>query len=87
MDEIRAHQILQTEELQRVLDQTHKDVSERVNSVRARKILEHNAKTNVLPANFGEGDFVLVRRAQKNKGHELPFLWKAPRGIVRALSK
>lgn len=60
----------------------HKDVSVLFSAARAKQITTNNAKTNVFPANFGFGDFLLVRPAQKNKGHKLNFSWKGPRRIV-----
>ena len=86
-EEVRATQVLRVEELQAVLERMHKDVAERVNQARAKAILKHNMNTNVLPANFQIGDFVLVREAQVSKGHKLQFLWKEPRRVTRAVSK
>lgn len=40
-----------------------------------------NRKTNVHPAHFSVGDFVIMRRAQK-KGHKLSFLYRDPRRFV-----
>lgn len=85
--ELRMRQITEIDKLQTSLDEMHKDVGERLDAARAREIIKHNAKTNVLPANFTVGDFVLVRRAQKNKGHKLQFLWRGPRRITKAISK
>lgn len=84
--EVRARQVIVIDRVQAALNDMHKDVSERCDSARARQILKHNAKTNVLPANFAVGDMVLVRRAQK-KGHKLQFVWKGPRRISRVKSK
>ena len=62
------------------MENLHKVVSERMAAARAKNILRHNEKTNVLPANFEVGDFVLVRRAQ-SKSHNLSFKWRGPRRI------
>lgn len=86
-EDIRVRQVTNIDEVQKALDAMHKDVNERVDAERARQILKHNAKTNVLPANFTVGDFVLVRRAQKCKGHKLQFLWRGPRRITTAINK
>ena len=87
LDEVRAAQILEVETLQEALDGMHKEVAERVSQARAKAILKHNMETNVLPANFHEGDFVLVRKAQISKGHKLQFLWMGPKRVVRTVSK
>lgn len=73
-DESRVQQIIEIDRLQSALDEMHKDVSTRVDAARARQVLRHNSKTNVLPANFRAGDIVLVRRAQQTKGHKLRFV-------------
>ncbi len=64
----------------------HKDISEKVTRERARHMKAHNHKCGVLPVNFQEGDFVLVRRAQR-KGHKLSFAWRCPRRIVAVKSR
>ena len=86
-EEVRAAQVLKVEELQAALEGMHKEVAEGVNQARAKAILKHNMNTNVLPANFQIGDFVLVREAQVSKGHKMQFLWKGPRKVTRAVSK
>lgn len=45
----------------------------------------HNQKTNVLPCNFQNGDYVLVRRATGG-GHKLRYLWVGPFRIKGAKS-
>ena len=42
---------------------------------------KHNARTKIQAANFGRGDFVLVRRGQ-HEGHKLKFVWRGPRRIT-----
>lgn len=64
-DEIRARQVIQVNNIQSSLEEMHEDVSEKNFTACAKKILKHNSKTNILPANFVVGDMVLVHRAQK----------------------
>ena len=85
-DEIKLRQILNIDELQISLSNMHKDVKQRTDATRALQTLKHNAKTNVVPANFHLGDMVLVRRAQR-KRHKLRFVWRGPRRIVKILSQ
>ena len=63
----------------------HRDVKQRAESSKKRKVEEHNRKTNVKPVNFHAGDFVLVRAAV-SKGHKLQFIWTGPRRIVSVTS-
>lgn len=85
LEEARARQLLNIEELQGSLESMHRDVGERVTSERSRVIAKHNLKTNIQPINFTIGDFVLVRRAQ-DKGHKLSFKWLGPRRIKECKS-
>ncbi len=72
-DEHRVRQVASIEKTQNVLDEMHKDINEKVTRERARYMIANNQKCGVLPVNFQEGDFVLVRRAQR-KGHKLSFV-------------
>lgn len=82
---VRA-QFLEIEKIQSAHEEMHKDVEARVMKNRKRSIETHNRNTNIKKINFAEGDFVLVREAQK-KDHMLRFLWKGSRSVLRARSE
>lgn len=65
VSEALARQLINIDETQGALEARHRDVGERVTAARARAVSKHNSRTNVLPANFEVGDFVLVLRVQK----------------------
>ena len=73
----RALQLIRSEELQKTLDEIHKDVQHAVSLRRERAIAVHNKATNIISPSFTVGDFVLVRRAV-DRGHKLQFRWFGP---------
>ncbi len=74
IDRARALQLIRIEELQKTLDEIHKDVQHAVSLRRERAIAAHNKATNIIAPSFAVGDFVLVRRAT-DRGHKLRFRW------------
>lgn len=85
LSEARARQLIDIDRTQESLEEMHRNVKGLVSKSRARAVAKHNAKTNVQAANFGKGDFVLVRRAQR-KGHKLQFVWRGPRRVTEVKS-
>ena len=65
MEKAKAMQMLGIDGLQRVFEEMHKYVAEMVRKNRARQVEHHKKKTDLIVPDFGLGDFVLVRRAQK----------------------
>ena len=63
----------------------HRQVRGLATKSRDRAVAKHNARTKAQAANFGRGDFVLVRRAQ-HKGHKLQFVWRGPHRITAVKS-
>ena len=63
IDRARALQLIHIEELQKTLDEVHKDVQHAVSLRREHSIAAHNKATNIISPSFTVGDFVLVRRA------------------------
>lgn len=86
-EEIRASQVLKIEELQKTMGEMHKEVEVTVSSVSAKEILSHNAKTNVILANFQVGYYVLVLRTKRNESHKLKFLGMGPRRVSSVRTK
>ena len=82
----KAMQMLDIDGLQRVFEEMHKYVAEKVTKNRARQIKHYNKKTNLIVPEFGLGDFVLVRRAQ-NKGHKQSFRWVGPWRVVNVIGE
>ena len=76
--------ITNLDELQKAIENVHKNVSDRVSAERARQIHAHNKHTKVVTPSFTLGDFVLVKRPQE-KGHKLLFKWTGPRRVSKIL--
>ena len=85
-DDARIKQIIQIDNLQCALLGMHRDVREKIDAARQRRIDWHNTKTNVAKMTFMKGDFVLVRRSKPNK-LKLGFQWKGPKRIVAVKSE
>ena len=60
LEDIRKKQILDIEKIANAVDEIHKDCANIADKQRDKARAAHNAKTNVLPINFTEGDFVLL---------------------------
>lgn len=80
-DASRVRSIAKVDQVLEALDQMHRELAASIGAARRRQIEDHNKRCGVKPVNFGKGDFVLVRRAQK-KGHKLAFRWRGPRRVV-----
>ena len=83
LNELQVIKAMNVEDLMTTLQEMHRDVAERRNTRREAAVASHNAKTNVMPANFSIGDFVLVARRIENDGHKLRLQWLGPQRIVR----
>lgn len=70
VNEVRAQQTLDIDGLQSCLNNMHREVKERVDANRQRRVEKHNLQTNVKVFNFRVGDFVLVKKGVKTK-HKL----------------
>ena len=81
IDRARALQLIRIEELQKTLDEVHKDVQHAVSLRRERAIAAHNKATNIISPFFTVGDFVLVRRAV-DRGHKLQFRRSGPSRVT-----
>ena len=77
----RALKLMNTERLLKVLDEIHKDVSERRPKHRDAAIRQHNEKTGVKHANFMVGDFVLMARTDPMAGSKLKVKWVGPQRV------
>ena len=86
MEKAKAMQMLDIDGLQRVFEEMHKYIAEKVTKNRARQIKHHNKKTNLIVPDFGLWDFVLVRRAQ-NKRHKQSVRWIGPRRAVNVVGE
>ena len=86
LDEARARQLINIDELAASLDDMHRDTSTLQSRSRQRAIELHNRRTGVTAAKFERVDFVLVRRAVPGK-HKLSFQWVGPRRIVEVKSE
>ena len=84
-NEVLLRRIINIEETQGALTNMHKDVKQRADGDRKRRLAEHSKKTNIKQINFTVGDFVLVRRA-KSTGHKMKFMWVGPRRITACKS-
>ena len=74
---------MNVEDLMTALHEMQWDVAERRDTSREAAVASQKAKTNVLPANFSIGDYVLVAKHIYNDGHQLQLQWHGPRRIVR----
>ena len=87
LQEIRDKQILEIEKLADAIDNIHKQCAENAQNLRQKARATHNAKTNVLPINFTEGDFVLMAtNVQKNR-HKLLARWTGPYKVIRLVNE
>ena len=77
IDRARALQLICVEELQKTLDEVHKDVQHSVSLRRERAIAAHNKATNIISPSVTVGDFVLVLRGV-DRGHKLQLRWFGP---------
>ena len=77
IDRARALQLIGIEELQKTLEEVHKDVRHAVSLRCERAIAAHNKAPNIISLFFTVGDFFLVRRAI-DCGHKLQFRWFGP---------
>ena len=84
-NEVLLRRLINIEETQGALTNMHKDVKQRADGNRKRRLAEHIKKTNIQQIKFTVGDFVLVRRA-KNTGHKMTFMWVGPRRITASKS-
>ncbi len=64
-DEHRIRQMANINCMQDKMDETHKQISEKVTTERTRQKIAHNQKCGIVPIKFQEGDFVLVKRPQR----------------------
>eukprot|EP00171_Calliarthron_tuberculosum_P003012 IDg3012t1 len=78
IEEIRAEQILRTNQTLSALESMHRDVQEHSSKKRKKAIEAHNAKTHVQPVNFSIGDFVLRGVLQRQKGSKVALKWHGP---------
>lgn len=85
IDHIRALQLIEIDKIQSKIEEIHRDVEKNISASRQKSINTHNARTNVLPINFGKGDFVLLRKAQPG-GHKLSYKWIGVYRVVEAIS-
>ena len=60
VEELEFRQVLRIDRLQSILEEMHKDVSEKITKEHSTQMIAHNVK----PVNFIEGSFILVRPAQ-----------------------
>ncbi len=77
IDRARDLQLIRIEELQKTLDEIHKDVQHAVTIRRKRAVATHNKATNIIAPSFAVDDFVHIRRAT-DRGHKLRFRWFGP---------
>eukprot|EP00171_Calliarthron_tuberculosum_P001006 IDg1006t1 len=70
----------------KALDEMHRDLNTRLTGLRKNQARAHDRRCGVTDFNFANGDYVLVRRAQK-KGHKLGFVWRGPRRIKSTKTK
>lgn len=85
-DDLRARVLVGIEEIQEALVDMHREVVGIASASRKRHVAKHNQRTNVQHANFVEGDFVLVRRAQPGV-HKVRFVWRGPRRVTQVRSE
>ena len=75
MKTAKVLQILDNDGLQTVFAEMHKDVAKKVTKNAVRQIRNRKKKTNPTLSEFGLGDFVLVRRAQKKATSNRSDMW------------
>lgn len=81
----RVLQVLKIDDLQKNLEEMHKDVTKSVSIRREKSIAAHNKSTNIQNQSFAVGDFVLVRRA-RDRVPKLHFKWYGPCRITAVYS-
>lgn len=77
LDHTRAFPVLQIDQLQKNLENMHKDIHENVSLRYEKSIAAHNKATDIQIPSVAVGDFVLLRSAQ-DSGSKLHFRWFGP---------
>lgn len=67
------------------IDDIHREVRDRSDEQRERKVALHNRRSGVTPAKFTVGEFVLVRTAAPHL-HKLKFKWRGIHRVKRSVS-
>ena len=86
LDKIREKQQREIESVQAALNDMHKDVGAFSSKKRSQAVASHNRKTNVRPANFTEGDFVLRGILQRERTHKPSLKWMGPYRVLECRS-
>lgn len=75
LSEVRAKQLLNIQQLQKSLDDMHKDVTQRSTKRRRQAVDSLNRRTSVRPVNFWEGDYVLRGFLKRQRGRKPSLRW------------
>ena len=86
IQDIRVVQREYIEKLQAALDGIHKQITTLSTKKRKASIDSHNKKTNVLPVNFTEGDFVLQGLVLGKAKRKPSIKWQGPYRVVECRS-
>lgn len=78
LEEVRAKQILQLDNVAKALDGMHKEAKELSTKKREAAVKSHNRKTSVCSINFAEGDYVLRGVLQRDRGSKPSLKWHGP---------
>lgn len=87
VDEVRLRQQKGIADLQGVLDEMHKAVSDISTAKRRKEVEAHNRRTNVRPANFEVGDYVLKGVMTKDRVKKLSLRWGGPYKVTECRSE
>ena len=86
IEQVRMQQRASIADIQKALDEMHKEVAERTSRVRQRAVDAHNKKVGVRPVNFSEGDFVLRGVLQRERVKKPALRWNGPYRVLRCQS-
>lgn len=87
IEDVRLRQKVATDDLQRAVEMMHREVATVSTDTRRKHIEAHNRRTNVRPANFAVGDFVLKGVMSKDRVKKPSLRWRGPYRVTQCRSE